>query len=367
MKSTKLNLAIVFGGRSGEHDVSLMSARSVLSAIDTEKYQVWQIGITREGDWLTGKNALAAFESQAFNLLHPAVLLKFGKKLGLNALIKGQLEKISEIDIVFPILHGTYGEDGTIQGYFEMLDVAYVGAGVLGSSLAMDKGMTKDIMLDKDIPILAYDVFTRQAIENDIETVAQLSEQISSYPLFVKPANLGSSVGISKAKNRKELIDGLQLAAKYDRRVLVERGINAREIEVSVLGNESPIASVPGEVIPGDEFYSYDDKYIDGIAQTIIPANLEANTIEEIQNAALQVYQALDCAGMARVDFLLDRDTQEIFFSEINTIPGFTPISMYAKLLGHDGISYAELIDRLIDLAMERKADKDNTLRSAKA
>lgn len=367
MNSKRLNLAIVFGGRSGEHDVSLMSARSVLGAIDTDKYQVWQIGITREGDWLTGDDTLASFEKHHVDKLHSAILLKEGKTLTLSALKAGQLEKVSDIDVIFPILHGTYGEDGTIQGYFEMLDVAYVGAGVLGSSLAMDKGLTKDVLLNKDFPVLAYDVFTRKAIESDIEAVAEASEKIADYPLFVKPANLGSSVGISKAKNREELLEGLRLAAKYDRRVLVERGIDAREIEVSVLGNENPIVSVPGEVIPGDEFYSYDDKYIDGVAQTLIPADLRPATIKEIQATALQVYQALDCAGLARVDFLIDRDTNDVFFSEINTLPGFTPISMYPKLLSHDGIAYSDLIDRLIALAMERKADKDKTLRSVKA
>ncbi len=367
MKSTKLNLAVVFGGRSGEHEVSLMSARSVISAINQDKYQVWQIGISHSGDWFTGEDTISDFENQKFDHLHPALLLKEGKTLNLHALKDGQLAKVSEIDVIFPILHGTYGEDGTIQGYFEMLDVAYVGAGVLGSSLAMDKGLTKDVLLNKDFSVLPYGVFTRTAIENNIEAVTETAEKISDYPLFVKPANLGSSVGIRKAKNRAELLDGLRLAAKYDRRVLVERGINAREIEVSVLGNETPMASIPGEIIPGDEFYSYDDKYIDGVAQTLIPADLSPAIMDTIQDISVQVFKALDCAGLARVDFLIDRDTNEIFFSEINTMPGFTPISMYAKLLGHDGISYSDLIDRLIALALERKADKDKTLRSAKA
>lgn len=367
MNSKRLNLALVFGGRSGEHDVSLMSARSVMSSIDPEKYQVWQIGITRKGDWLTGQGALETFENHDFEALQPAILLKEGKTLNLYALNEGKLEKVSDIDVIFPILHGPYGEDGTIQGYFEMLDVAYVGAGVLGSSLAMDKGLTKDVMLNKDFPVLAYGLFTRNAIENNIEAVVEESETIANYPLFIKPANLGSSVGISKAKNREELLKALRLAAKYDRRILVERGINAREIEVSVLGNEALIVSEPGEVIPGDEFYSYDDKYIDGVAQTLIPADLSPEIIKHIQNIAVQVYKALDCAGLARVDFLMDQDTNEIFFSEINTMPGFTPISMYPKLLNHGGITYTELIDRLIALALERKADKDKTLRSVKA
>ena len=366
MSSTKLNLALVFGGRSGEHDVSLMSARSVLSAIDASKYQVWQIGITREGNWVTGERTLEAFESKSFDKVQPAIVLQEGKTVNLYALNEGLLQKVSTIDVFFPILHGTYGEDGTIQGYFEMLNATCVGCGVLASSLGMDKGLTKDVVSKQGIAVLDYKVFTRHAIENTLEKVAKTSEEISDYPLFIKPANSGSSVGISKAKNRQELLAGLTHAAKYDLRVLVERGLNAREIEVSVLGNENPIVSVPGEVIPGDEFYSYEDKYIDGVAQTFIPANLQPNTTSQIQAIALQVYKALDCAGMARVDFLIDRVTNEIFFSEINTIPGFTPISMYPKLLNHDGLAYSELIDRLIALALERKADKDKTLRSAK-
>lgn len=367
MNSKPLNLALVFGGRSGEHDVSVMSARSVLQAIDHEKYQILQIGITRQGDWLTGEHTLAAFENETYTGLNQAILIKEGNELFLSQVLDGKLQKISPIDVFFPILHGTFGEDGTIQGYFEMLDVAYVGAGVLGSSLAMDKGICKDLSTKLNIPVLEYQVFSRHAIQNDIDTTATEAEKLASYPLFVKPANLGSSVGISKAKNRPQLIEGLQLAAKYDRRVIVERGINAREIEVSVLGNENLIVSTPGEVIPGDEFYSYDDKYIDGVAQTRVPADLPEATLKHIQAIALQVYKAIDCAGMARVDFLIDKNSGELFFSEINTIPGFTPISMFPKLLAHDGISYPDLIDRLIDLALERKADRDNTRRSTEA
>ena len=367
MNSKRLNLILIFGGRSGEHDVSVMSARSVLAAIDQEKYQLWQIGITRDGDWLTGKNPLVAFENKDFSSLSPAIITKEGNKTSLSCLNNGALQKISDIDVIFPILHGTFGEDGTIQGYFEMLDVAYVGAGVLGSSLAMDKGMCKDILRALDFPVLEYQVFNRHLIETEIETVASQAETIAKYPLFIKPANLGSSVGISKAKNREQLLNGLKLAAQYDRRILVERGIDAREIEVSVLGNNNPIVSVPGEVIPGDEFYSYADKYFDGIAKTLVPADLSESTIKRIQNIALQVYQATDCAGMARVDFLVDKHSGEVFFSEINTIPGFTPISMFPKLLAHSGISYPELIDRLIDLALQRKADRDKTLRRPKA
>lgn len=365
MSSKRLNLLLVFGGRSGEHDVSVMSSRSVLQAIDTKKYQVWQIGITRQGEWLTGNDPINAFENESYEDLNPAVLMNKGNALTLMQVKDETLHAITEIDVIFPVLHGTFGEDGTIQGYFEMLDVAYVGAGVLGSSLGMDKGMCKDLMSHLDIPVLEYKVFTRQAIATDIETTVLKAEKIAPYPLFVKPANLGSSVGISKAKNRQDLYKALELAARYDRRIIVERGINAREIEISVLGNENPIVSSPGEVIPGDEFYSYDDKYIDGVAKTMVPADLSEATTQRVQAIALQVYKSVDCAGMARVDFLIDKQTEELFFSEINTIPGFTPISMFPKLFAHDGISYPELIDRLIDLALERKADRDHTLRSA--
>ena len=367
MSSKRLNLALIFGGRSGEHEISVMSARSVLQAIDTDKYQVWQIGITREGHWLTGENTLQAFENKSCESLKQVVLMQIDEKTVLHQLVDGNLQKISAIDVFFPILHGTYGEDGTIQGYFEMLDVAYVGAGLLSSSVGMDKGICKDLVANLGVPVLEYKIFNRQKIEVDLEATALEAEKIAPYPLFVKPANLGSSVGISKAKNRQELIKGLEIAAKYDRRVLVERGINAREIEVSVLGNTNPIVSTPGEIIPGDEFYSYDDKYIDGIARTFVPADLSDAMTQRVQEIALQVYQGIDCAGMARVDFLIDKQTEEIFFSEINTIPGFTPISMFPKLLAHGGITYPELIDRLIALALERKADRDKTIRSIQA
>lgn len=367
MSSNRLNLALIFGGRSGEHDVSLMSARSVMNAIDKTRYQVWQIGINRHGDWLTGDDTLEAFENQAFERLNTALFIKEDKGLTLYTRVDGALQKLSEIEVIFPILHGTFGEDGTIQGYFEILNVAYIGAGVLGSSLAMDKGICKDLLSKMDIPLLDYKVFTRNTIVSDIESVMDKAEKIASYPLFVKPANLGSSVGISKAKNRAELHNALNLAAQYDRRILVERGIDAREIEISLLGNENPIVSVPGEVIPGDEFYSYNDKYLDGIAQTVIPADLPKEQIEHIQEIALKVYKAVDCAGMARADFLIDRQSGEVFFSEINTIPGFTPISMFTKLFRHDGITYPELINQLISLALERKADRELTLRSVQA
>ena len=274
------------------------------------------------------------------------------------------LKRLLKIDVAFPVLHGTFGEDGTMQGLLELADVAYIGAGVLASSVGMDKALFKNVMRSQHLPVLEAITLTRHQVESDIEFVVTLSEMVAPYPLFTKPVNLGSSVGIKKCHNRAELITGLHLAARYDRRILVERGLEApREIEVSVLGNDDPIASIPGEVIPSDEFYSYHAKYEDEGSQLLIPAPLPAETIAYLQQTAVDAFRAVDGAGMARVDFLMDRTTGEIFLSEINTIPGFTKISMYPKLWGASGLPYAELVDRLIELAIQRKADRDRTER----
>ena len=272
-------------------------------------------------------------------------------------------ELLSALDVVFPVLHGTFGEDGTIQGLFEMADLAYVGAGVLGSSVGMDKGVFKDVMRSNNVPIVEYRIFLRREIENDLEKVAQEAEAVAPYPLFVKPANLGSSVGISKCKGRSDLVEGLLDAARFDRRVLVERGVNAREIELSVLGNDDPLASTPGEIIPAAEFYSYDAKYFDDRSQAVIPAPIPEDVTRQAQEMAVKAFKAVDCCGMARVDFLLDRDTGQLYLNELNTIPGFTQISMYPKLWLASGLTYPELVDRLIDLALQRKAERDRTER----
>jgi D-alanine-D-alanine ligase len=244
-----------------------------------------------------------------------------------------------------------------------MAGIAYVGAGVLGSSVGMDKALFKDVMITHHIPVLPYTVVLRSEIEKAPQDVAARIEQVGAYPLFVKPANLGSSVGISKCRNRSDLLEGLMEACRFDRRVLVEKGINPREIEVGVLGNDSPAASVPGEVIPSREFYSYEAKYLDGKSELIIPARLPGELTQKVQDMALRAYRAIDCAGMGRVDFLLDRDSGELFLGEINTIPGFTKISMYPKLWEASGLAYPELVDRLIELALEKKADNDRTVR----
>jgi len=362
----KLRVALIFGGRSGEHEVSLMSARSVLSVLDASKYEVTQIGITREGQWLTGEDVIGKFENGKINDLERVILPAEPSRSSIFILRDTKLgekfETLTVIDVFFPLLHGTFGEDGTIQGAFEMADVAYVGAGVVGSSVGMDKGIFKDVMRYRQIPTVDSIIVLRSEIEQDMSAMIEKAEKVSAYPLFTKPANLGSSVGVTKCHNRSDLQEGLMEAALYDRRILVERGVaNVREIEVSVLGNDDPRASVPGEVLPSREFYSYESKYVDGTSGLIIPAPLPAEMTARIQDLAVQAYQAIDCAGMARVDFFVDKDTNEIYLNELNTIPGFTKISMYPKLWEASGMSYAALVDRLIELAMQRKAERDRT------
>jgi D-alanine-D-alanine ligase len=319
---TKTNLLLLFGGRSGEHAVSLMSASSINASIDTDKYSIHQVGITEEGVWLTGLDTLTAFKTGSTNNLHEALLVNEKGSIKLYTRINNLLSRVTDIDVVFPVLHGTFGEDGTIQGMLEILDAAYVGAGVLASSIAMDKSITKHIIEADGIPVLAYDTYSRNEIKEDIEAVMDRCEATAPYPLFVKPANLGSSVGITKAHNRSELEAGLNIARRYDRRVIVERGLSAREIEISVIGNDKPLPSVPGEIIPDDEFYTYQDKYFNGEAELCIPAPLTDEQTSLVQYYAIQAFRALDCSGLARVDFLMDKETDAIYFSEINTMPG---------------------------------------------
>lgn len=365
----KLKVGVLFGGRSGEHEVSLMSARSILSALDPHKYEVVQVGITHAGQWLVGGEILEVLASgwngQYAGGLSSGAILPDPSRPGLYSIRPWQdheaLEKLSDLDVVFPVLHGTFGEDGTLQGLLEMAEVAYVGAGVLSSSVGMDKGLFREVMRSQAIPVVETLVVLRKEIETEIEKVMERAEALAPYPLFTKPANLGSSVGVSKCRNRSDLLEGLMDAARYDRRVLVERGVNAREIEVSVLGNAEPLASIPGEIIPSDEFYSYDAKYIHEGSQLLIPAPISSELVERVRELAVRAYLAIDCAGMARVDFLLDRDSGELFLSEVNTIPGFTKISMYPKLWEASGLPFAALVDRLIELALERRAERDRT------
>ncbi len=363
----KLTLAVLFGGRSGEHEVSLMSARSVLEALDKDKYQVFQVGITHDGAWLTGDDVIGAFERADETSLSPATVLPEPGDRGLYVRNgSAGFSRIADLDVAVPILHGTYGEDGTIQGLFEMAELAYVGAGVLASALAMDKGLFKWLMRAHGIPVLEFAIIDGSELEGDIEGALDKAEAVSEYPLFIKPANMGSSVGVSKVQSRSDLVEGLMDAAQYDRRILVERGIEAREIELSVLGNENPEASVPGEVIPSDEYYSYRAKYIDGQSELLIPAPIDSETTEEARRIAVEAYKAIDGAGMARVDMLLEKETGRLYLNELNTVPGFTSISMYPKLWEASGLAYPELMDRLIELAQARHKQKDKLVRTYK-
>ena len=360
----KLKLGVIYGGRSGEHEVSLMSARSVLSVIDRDKFDVVEIGITRKGQWLIGDNLMILLQNERYEGLKPAIFLPAPQNSGIYYLDDGEMKLYSSLDVVFPVMHGTYSEDGTLQGLLELADIAYVGAGVLGSAACMDKGLFKDVMIANQIPTLEYLVFNRTEIEADLKSCLDQAETVAGYPLFTKPANLGSSVGISKCTSRSDLMEGMLQAAAFDRRVVVERGVDqAREIEVSVLGNEEPTASIPGEIVPKDIFYTYAEKYINDTADLLVPADISDELIAVIQEYAIQAYKATDCAGMARVDFLIDRETDDLYLNEINTIPGFTKISMYPKLWEASGLSYATLIERLIDLALVRKAQRDRTER----
>lgn len=364
-REQRIEVCVIFGGVSGEHEISLLSARSILAALDPRKYHVLQIGITHEGEWLTGEDVLSALSNGTLDGCSVATLLADPSRTGIYRLypLNGseRLELIRKVDVVFPVLHGTFGEDGTIQGLFELANIAYVGSGVVASAVGMDKGIFKDVMRANGIAVADSRVFTRREINENSARVVEMSEKIASYPLFVKPANLGSSVGVSKCHDREELISGLKEAARFDRRILVEKGIDAREIEVSVLGNEQPIASVPGEIIPADEFYSYDAKYHDNRSQLLIPAPLTETQAEQARELAIKTYKAIDAAGMARVDMLMERSSGIIYVNEINTIPGFTQISMYPKLWAATGIAYSELVDRLIELALERKSEREAT------
>lgn len=361
----KMRIGILFGGRSGEHEVSLMSARSVLEAIDREKYEVSMIGITKEGRWIVEDDPLMVLEAGDDASGIGAVGASFGTSVQHSfwQLIQGSIE-FPLLDVIFSVLHGSFGEDGTVQGLFELGDIAYVGAGVVGSAVGMDKGVFKAVMRGAGLPVLPAVVINRSEYELNPDVVIRSVLQELSFPLFVKPVNLGSSVGITKATDYAALHSSLDEAARWDRRLLVEQAVDAREIEVSVLGNDVPQASVAGEVVPQREFYDYEAKYISGDSKLLIPAPITAVVLEQVQELAVAAYKAVDCAGMARVDFLLDKSSGDLWLNELNTIPGFTDISMYPKLWQASGMEYSELIDRLIELALERKAQRDSMQRS---
>jgi len=369
----KIRIGLIFGGRSGEHEVSLLSAQSVMGAIDRDKYEIVPIGITKEGRWLAAGDPMKALTSGEAAQSNPAALLAEPSQRGLMRLEDQEKEQalkaiqVSQIDVAFPILHGPYGEDGTVQGLLELASIPYVGAGVLASAVGMDKVVFKDVARAHGLPVVSYVAVKRKEWEREPEQVLARVESGLGYPCFVKPANLGSSVGINKAHNRTELRQALDEAARYDRKLLVELAIDAREIEVSVLGNDEPIASVPGEILPSREFYDYAAKYKDAESELLIPAPIPPETAEQVRELARRTYLAIDCAGMARVDFLLDRQTNEVYLNEVNTLPGFTSISMYPKLWEATGISYQELIERLVELALERHADKSRSATSYEA
>lgn len=372
----RIRVAVLFGGRSGEHEVSLASARSVMEAMDPERYEAVPVGITKEGRWLTGGDPLAALESGASGSALSAGETPDAEKAPTahadaaeagRALVPGAPTprpcddgdgRFPAVDVVFPVLHGTYGEDGTVQGLLELADLPYVGAGVLGSALGLDKIAMKAVLSANGLPTLEAVAFPKSRWLREPEAVVDEIEGRFPYPVFAKPANMGSSVGISKAHDRPELVKAIDLAARYDRRVLVEPGLDVREIECAVLGNDDPIASVCGEVVPCNEFYDYRAKYVDGDSALYIPADLTAEQSEEIRRLAVRAFVALDIAGMARADFFLCRRTGAIYVNELNTIPGFTSISMYPKLWEATGLPYPALIDRLIELALERHAQR---------
>jgi len=365
-KKQKIRVGLVFGGRSGEHEVSLASATSVMANLDKEKYDVVPIGITKEGSWLLGVTPPWLLEAEQ-GAGHEegleqstAVTLTGDPSLRRLIPVRGseQLGAEGALDVVFPVLHGTYGEDGALQGLLEMANVPYVGCGVLGSALGMDKEKMKMIFSSVGLPVVEALTYRRNEWERSPEEIMDAVEQRLGYPCFVKPVNLGSSVGVNKAHNRDELAHAIRVAAEYDRKIIVERGINCRELECSVLGNDEPIASIVGEVVPSNEFYDYNAKYIDGKSHVIIPAAIPQATAEQVRRWAVQAFTALDLSGLSRVDFFLEKETGQVFINEVNTIPGFTQISMYPKLWEASGLSYAQLLDRLVELAIERHEDR---------
>ena len=353
--SRKLRVGVLFGGRSGEHEISLLSAKSVLAALDRDKYDVTEIGIDRDGRWLLSENPMKALSDDAAHRDAGNSLVQSERHGVLSVRAGSQPDAVSKLDIVFPVLHGPYGEDGTVQGLLEMAGLPYVGAGVLGSAVGMDKAVMKALLSQAGLNVSPYRLVLAADWRSRPEAVASEVVGKFGYPIFVKPANLGSSVGISKVHDDSEFAPAMELAAQYDRRILVEQAVeDAREIECSVLGNDRPDASICGEIFPAGEFYDYESKYFDDRSRTVIPADLPDDLHNRIRAIAVDAFTTLDISGMARVDFLLRRADNRVFVLEANTIPGFTQISMYAKLWEASGIPYAELLDRLIELGLER-------------
>jgi D-alanine-D-alanine ligase len=352
-------VGVLFGGRSGEHEVSLQSAQAVMAALRDAGHDVLPIGITSQGRWLVSGDPMRALTSGRVTDEQTATMLPEPGHSGLTPVREsdGGIEPaaIGQLDVVFPVLHGTYGEDGTVQGLFELASVPYVGSGVLGSALGMDKAVQKTLWRGMGLPVADFVSLRRGAPWTD---ATERVEQTLGYPCFVKPANLGSSVGVSKARDRKELLLALEEAARYDSKLLVEQAIDARELEVAILGNREPQASVVGEIVPAEEFYSYRAKYLDAGSRAIVPAEIPEATSEEVRRLAIAAFKAVDADGLARVDFFLERGTDRLYVNEINTMPGFTRISMYPMLWQASGLSFAELVSKLVELAEERFAER---------
>ena len=345
--NSKINVVVLFGGESAEHDVSCVTAAHVLRALNIDNYEITTVGITRQGDWVNVKSESNAVADR---------LVVTGQQTNISQILEGinlQGTNSSARTVVIPLLHGPMGEDGTVQGALELAHVAYVGAGVLGSAIAMDKSIAKQILALNEIP---QPKFISVRDNEDLNTVCDRAVNELGLPVFVKPANMGSSIGVKKAKTRDEILSALKQAFEYDEWALIEEAIVGREIEVAILGNQSAQASVPGEIIPGNEFYDYEDKYLGDLAKLLVPAPLTAKQIVEVQQLALKVFAILRSDGMARIDFFFEENGRGFLCNEINTIPGFTPISMYPKLWNASGLSYPELLDRLINLALERRA-----------
>jgi D-alanine-D-alanine ligase len=367
---SRLRIGVLFGGRSTEHEVSILSAQSIIAAMDPQRFEAVPLYIDKNGRWLVGgslKRLVSEDAASEYVYLppdptqHSLVPAEDGLASSSPVAGEGRIGGLPPLDVIFPVFHGLNGEDGTIQGVLELANLPYVGAGVLGSALGLDKIYMKRAFAAAGLPIVDYLPITRRQYERDPEAFIDLVEQRLGYPCFSKFANSGSSVGTTKAHDRAELIAGLRLASGFDRKLLVERAVDARELEVSVLGNDEPQASVVGEIVPAHEFYDYEAKYLDEGSRLVIPAELDAGVADEVRAMAVRVFQAVDAAGMARVDFFMERKTGDVLVNELNTIPGFTRISMYPKLWEASGVSYPKLIERLVDLAIERFKDKQRS------
>jgi len=358
---SKLKVALIFGGRSGEHEVSRNSAYTVAQGLK-QNYDVFPIGIAKDGQWYgpIPLSEIPVFTPEKFNE-HKITILPIPATNGTIYSLP-DLKPLAKAQVFFPVLHGTFGEDGTIQGLFELAQVPYIGAGVLASSAGMDKVIMKNLFAQAELPQVPFLPFLRKEIEKDLQTVLQKIEADLGYPCFIKPVNLGSSVGISKASTQEQLKSALLTAVHYDRKVIIEKGVEAREFEISVLGNDEPIVSLPGEIVPGNEFYDYQAKYINDNSTLYVPARLEEGPMQKMQELAIKAFKAIDCCGLSRVDFFITKDTQEILVNEINTLPGFTAISMYPKLWEHSGISLEYLTSKLVKLALEHFAEKSKNV-----